>query len=99
DIIHASASAGSIPVPVDRYSASPSSAPSQPTPAAPGPYVGQLSSSTWATCSSSKRVPPAGSGDNRTSIQLTSPPNSQVAPKLFGGSQRSIVPSALPCSW
>jgi hypothetical protein len=50
-------------------------------------------------CSISSRVRSAASAAKRTSIQLTSPPYSQVAKKLFGGSQPSIVPPALPSSW
>ncbi len=64
-----------------------------------GPYCAQRSSSTCATCSSSKRVCSGPSGVSRSAIQLTSPPNSHVAANERGGSQASIVPPALPCSW
>ena len=72
---------------------------SQPMPTAAGPNSAQRSSLTCAMCSISSRVRSAASAAKRTSIQLTSPPYSQVAKKLFGGSQPSIVPPALPSSW
>ena len=70
--------------------------PSQPMPTAPGPNWAQRSSSTWAMCSSAKRVRPSGSGVRRNSIHETCPPCSHVASTLCGASQRSIVPDALP---
>jgi hypothetical protein len=66
-------------------------------PVAPGPNLFQWSF-TGAMWSSSKRAPPA-SAVTRTSIQLTSPSYSQVAAKLFGGSQLSIVPPAWFSNW
>ena len=68
-------------------------------PTAPGPNWAQSSSSTWAMCSSAKRVRPSGSGVRRSSIDEVWPPYSHVAVTLWGGSQRSIVPDALPWNW
>src|SRR6478609_2569317 len=99
DVVQAMITAGSFDSPDARCRARPSTIPSQPTPIAPGPYSAHFSSSTLAVCSRVNRVPPVGAGESRTSIQLTSPPNSQVAPKPVGASQRSTVPPALPCNW
>ena len=99
DAAHAMPSAGSIPGPPDRCRLRPRTAESQPMPTAAGPNSAQRSSLTCAMCSISSRVRSAASAVKRTSIQLTSPPYSQVAKKLFGGSQPSIVPPALPSSW
>jgi hypothetical protein len=82
----------------DRCMPRPSRPRSQPMPTAPGPNSFQWSL-TRLMWSSSNRVPPSPSGVRRTSIQLIMPPNSHVAAKLFGGSQRSTVPPALPSSW
>jgi hypothetical protein len=57
-----------------------------------------MSSSTCAMWSSEKRARPSASGVTVSSIHETMPPYSQVAKKLRGGSQRSIVPDALPSS-
>ena len=71
---------------------------SQPTPAAPGPYVSQCSE-RCAVCVSANRARPASSPAKRTSTQLTSPPNSQVSARWDGRSHAVITPPALPSNW
>ncbi len=99
DTAQASESAGFGTPGAPRCPARPSRPPSHPRPTAPGPNRSQNSSSTCPTCSRVSTVPPAGAGSSRTSMLLTSPPNSQVAANDRGGSQRSTTPPALPCSW
>ena len=98
EAFHAATSAGSTLAPEPRCRARPISARSQPIPTAPGPNWAQSPSSTWAMCVSANRVRASPSAENRTSIQLTWPPNSHVASNPWGGSHRSIVPSAFPSS-
>src|SRR4030095_7335240 len=95
---HAIASRGSTAAPVARWVASPRSAVSQPTPTAPGPNSSHRGSGTCATCSSWRCARPSDVGSSVTSSHVTSPPNSHVIATTRGGSQRVIVPPALPCS-
>src|SRR3954452_14145132 len=97
DANHAAACSGSTVSPDATCRSRPITAMSQPTPTAPGPNRRQWSSS-GTLCRRLRSVPPA-CGSRRSSIRLAWPPDSQVAAKERGGSQRSIVPLALPCTW
>ena len=87
---------GSMASPVARWIARPSSIESQPMPTAPGPNCLQISSSSPVMWSTSNRARSLPSLLIVTSIQLTSPPYSQVAVNVFGGSQVCIVPWPYP---
>ena len=99
DAFQAAAVSGVTRSPDARCWPSPKNPPSQPTPTAPGPNSAQRSSSTWAMCSSSKRVRPSPLGGQ---AQLDPADVAAELPRRVEAVRRIAaldVPPALPSSW